>query len=130
MTAQKLEADVLPGPEEVPYELLGPYANAAAVAHDLDEHERLHYLIAKIPASELTTVSERTYARTARFADDPESPDYYGALESIAWADRIDRSLRDHRIFLGGLGVVTGGAVGAVADAAYLYQSSTASCSH
>lgn len=111
------------GPEEIPYGTLGAYANAISAQHNLSQWQTLQFVIDKIPAKALSRVSQETYAQTAALSDKPESPDYFGALESIAWADKIEDKYRAYVAVTGLGGALLGGTVGVAAHSAYIYNS-------
>jgi len=117
------------GPEAVPYGSIGTYANTLSATYNLSAWQTKHMLVNEIPKHDLRTVGRHIYEQTAPIADTPEVPEYYGALESIAWADKLNTGNRRYSKLVGGLGTGIGGAVAIGAESIFLYSQAPAEVS-
>lgn len=113
------------GPEKLPYGSLGAYANAVSAQYDLNSRETAQFLVDAIPAEALPVIARETYAQTAKLSDAAEDPGYYGALESMAWADTLEVKYRRYSRATSLLGATVGSAVGIVAQTTRYYNSTS-----
>lgn len=110
------------GPEAVPYGSIGTYADALSTRYNLSAWQTKHLLIDEIPKEDLPTVDQSIYDQTSGLADVSEDPNYYGALQSVAWADKLDTGHRRYSTLTGAIGAGTGGAIAVAAESVYVYN--------